>query len=458
MSHDQATTAGPLGGTIAKALQDVAEARCSRNRNAWRQRMVVELALHTGAKAAELTALTCGDVRLHPGHESLRIRSDASPRVLPLTNRLAGIFREYVGWKEEVGEDTSGQASLVCSQRGGPLTLRGWQDAWLLAQRHAGIATNGGTAVHSLESAREFAGRRIYALRNNPHDVQAWLGLSLSSNADRFRPSDLSFNPVSLRSVIEPPAIVTRRWPTSSLPELILATMYFNGTGGVMDRFEARRRLLALPEGDPLGQYWIARCLDRGRAFFPKDKELAREIALQCVSAVRDLAHGGDVMAMYLWGSEHAEVIAGGEVDPERAFHWYTKAAEQGHETSLNNIGLAYEYGRGVPRDSAMAMEYFRKGAMLHEASAMFNLAVMHAEGIGCEADLKEALRWYKKAASIGEPRSMNNLHYLYRHGLGVPKDPEAANRWYCLSGQLPQAAYSYVRPEAKYALIRAAS
>ncbi len=451
------TTTDTITGPDCAILLTSARTRAGSHANAWRQRLVVELALHTGAKVGELTTLTCGDVRLLPGHETLRIRSRNAPRVLPLTAELASALREYLRWKEQAREATGSEAPLVCSQRGGALTLRGWQDAWLLAQRHARLIDRAGKPLFSLESAREHAGRRIYTLRENPHDVQAWLGLALSSNADRFRPQDLDFNPVCLRALLEPKPGRNSRWPTNASHALLIAAGYFNGTAGVMDRYEARRRLLALPDTDPLAQYWIARCLERGRAFFPRNHDMAHEKAVKCIGQVREMAETGDVMAMYLMGSEYTEGISGVPIDHRKSLDWYLRAAEKGHETSLNNIGLLYEYGLGVERDSARAMEYFRHGASLHEGSAMFNLAVMLAEGIGCVPDLGEALTWYKKAASIGEVRSMNNLSYYYRHGIGVPKDPAAAERWYCHTGQLPHSPHGYVRPTPQPVLIRAA-
>lgn len=438
-------------------LRAAANLRLDRHSNAWRQRMVVELALYTGAKVSELVSLSVDDVRLVPGDESIRVQSDARPRVLPLTTNMARLLDEYLVWKRKVGESMEPNAPLVCSQRGGALTMRGWQDAWALAQRHAGQVDASGSPRFSLESAREYAGRMIYSLRHNPHDVQAWLGLAFHSNVERFRPSELTFNPIELRSLLPCGVVAVSGENLPRVhPELLRAVALYNGTGGRMDRYRARQHFLSVPATDPLGQYWIARFLERGRAFFPRDPELAHRKAARVIDEVLAQAEAGGSMAMYLYACACDEGL-GHEADPKLAVHWYEKAIEAGNETSWNNLGLLHEYGKGTPRNSEKAVMCFRQGAARHEGSSMFNLAVMLGEGIGAPQDLVEALYWYHRAAALGEPRSMNNLSYLYANGVGVERNAEAAERWFLLAGQLTQSARGYVNPSREIEMIRLA-
>jgi TPR repeat protein len=64
------------------------------------------------------------------------------------------------------------------------------------------------------------------------------------------------------------------------------------------------------------------------------------------------------------------------------------KAAEQGNAVAQNNLGWAYERGKGVPRD------------------------------------LNEAVRLYRLAAKQGNANGQNNLGRAYAAGKGgVPKD-----------------------------------
>lgn len=438
-------------------LRAAAHRRLDRHANGWRQRMVVELALHTGAKVSELVSLRVEDVRLVARDETIRVTSEARPRVLPLTGPMVALLDEYLTWKSSVGEATDAASPLVCSQRGGPLTMRGWQDAWALAQRHAGLLNDDRAARFSLESAREHAGRRVYGLRHNPHDVQAWLGLAFHSNVERFRPSDLSFNPVDLRPLLPGGAAPARRRRAATVhPDLARAVGLYNGTGGRLDRHRARDFFLAVPTTDPLGQFWIARCLDRGRCFFPRDPALAQRKAAGVMDEVLALADAGGAMAMYLYACACDEGL-GRAADHELAVVWYEKAIAAGNETSWNNLGLLHEYGKGTPRDSRRAVAHFREGAARHEGSSMFNLAVMLGEGISTPRDPAQALAWYHRAAALGEPRSMNNLSYLYANGLGVERNAEVAERWFLLAGQLNTSARGYVNPGREIEMIRLA-
>ena len=54
---------------------------------------------------------------------------------------------------------------------------------------------------------------------------------------------------------------------------------------------------------------------------------------------------------------------------------WYRKAAEQGYARAQSNLGLAYEYGRGVGKDNREAVRWYRKAAEQGHERAKKNLA-----------------------------------------------------------------------------------
>ena len=47
------------------------------------------------------------------------------------------------------------------------------------------------------------------------------------------------------------------------------------------------------------------------------------------------------------------------EQNSTKAVEWYTKAAEKGHSSAMNNLGLCFEYGRGVEQNLAKAVEWY---------------------------------------------------------------------------------------------------
>jgi TPR repeat protein len=49
--------------------------------------------------------------------------------------------------------------------------------------------------------------------------------------------------------------------------------------------------------------------------------------------------------------------------DYTQALNWLRKAADQGNEVSMRNIGIMYFKGWGVAQDRAEAIRWFRKAA-----------------------------------------------------------------------------------------------
>ena len=117
---------------------------------------------------------------------------------------------------------------------------------------------------------------------------------------------------------------------------------------------------------------------------------------------------------------------------------WYRKAAEQGYAAAQNNLGVAYEYGWGVPKNYAEAVKWYRKAAEQGYAYAQYNLGLMYDNGRGVPQDYaaavkwyRKAAKWYRKAAEQGDAVAQYNLGVMYRDGRGVPQDYAEALRWF---------------------------
>jgi len=82
----------------------------------------------------------------------------------------------------------------------------------------------------------------------------------------------------------------------------------------------------------------------------------------------------------------------------------YKKAAEQGDAIAQCNMGLAYENGNGVPKDSTTAAFWYRKAADQGCAIAQFTLGNLYASGNGVPKDSIQAKFWLRKSADqVGE-------------------------------------------------------
>ncbi|MGH6856621.1 MAG: tetratricopeptide repeat protein [Methylocella sp.] len=135
-----------------------------------------------------------------------------------------------------------------------------------------------------------------------------------------------------------------------------------------------------------------------------------------------------------------ASPLRAGDREARRAFdagrfaearHLWLPLAGTGDAEAALNLGLLYDLGRGVPRDSAMAYHWYRQAAEAGLTQAAFNVAVMLDSGDGAPRDSAEAALWYARAAAGGHHRAQYALAQLYAAGDGVPRNPATAEVWY---------------------------
>lgn len=90
-------------------------------------------------------------------------------------------------------------------------------------------------------------------------------------------------------------------------------------------------------------------------------------------------------------------------LDPAKALHWLSAAAEQGHAEAQFRMGFALSNGLlRQARNPRKAMDWYRAAAEKGHPLAMYQLARAYDKGEGVEKDLNKALNWYDKAASVG--------------------------------------------------------
>ena len=73
--------------------------------------------------------------------------------------------------------------------------------------------------------------------------------------------------------------------------------------------------------------------------------------------------------------------------------------AESGHTFAMNNVGMMYKKGYGVPRDYKKAVKYFKKSSDQGFSLASYNLAAMYQSGKGVKKNRKLAFKSMLKAA-----------------------------------------------------------
>ncbi len=194
-------------------------------------------------------------------------------------------------------------------------------------------------------------------------------------------------------------------------PGLLRAIDLYTGVAGRVDDDEARR-LLELEAADPadvLATMWLARVHSTGRMTFPRDPELARQIASRVIEAVRDLAASGDVEATFLMGTAYDEAL-GVDQDYLEAMRWYLRAAHSGHVLAAHNVGNMFRDGRGVEVDHATAAMWWLRAAQAGDVIPALRLGEAYEAGRGVPQDLDSARAWYEKAAAAGNATAAEAL------------------------------------------------
>jgi len=113
-----------------------------------------------------------------------------------------------------------------------------------------------------------------------------------------------------------------------------------------------------------------------------------------------------------------------------------TKLALDGSARSQFEVGLRYEYGRGVNQSDSIARCWYEQSAALQHPDAQYRLAVLFDNGWGVEEDKVKAFENYSSAASQGHVMAQHDLAMMYFYGAGTTRDVVKAYRWLRVANQ----------------------
>ena len=99
--------------------------------------------------------------------------------------------------------------------------------------------------------------------------------------------------------------------------------------------------------------------------------------------------------------------------DFQKAYSYFSTAADEGNDDAVCMIGYMYEKGYGVSQDFGQALEWYKKAADKNHGGAQNSLGRMYANGYGVERDKEQALSWYRKAAANGNKQAKNSITQL---------------------------------------------
>ncbi|MBS0517942.1 MAG: SEL1-like repeat protein [Proteobacteria bacterium] len=127
--------------------------------------------------------------------------------------------------------------------------------------------------------------------------------------------------------------------------------------------------------------------------------------------------------------------------DPQAGAGWMLRAAELGSIQAAFNIGVMYESGFVVERNSAKAAQWYRRAADAGLPAAQHNLALLLRTGKGVPRDQAEALKLLLAAAHQGMAAAMFTLGDIYERGDAAAKDLAAAVAWYEVAARFDREA-----------------
>jgi len=181
-----------------------------------------------------------------------------------------------------------------------------------------------------------------------------------------------------------------------------------------------RRLLIEANMGWNESQFTLGYCYDTGSGGVEPNSQ-------EAIHWYQEAAQAGHVTAQnnlgVLLATGHRNRIKPNHAE---AFKWYEKAAKNGHPNAEFHLGLAFLKGDGVEkRIESEAFIWFKNAAKQGHVLAQANVGAMYMSGQGIEQDFEKARKWCKKAAAQGSAIAHHNLAVIYQRGYGVKVDDQ---------------------------------
>ena len=182
---------------------------------------------------------------------------------------------------------------------------------------------------------------------------------------------------------------------------------------------------------------------DKAKEFTRKDDEPKESYE----ERMTRLADEGDVDACLTLGYMYLYGEGGMQSDSEKAFKYYSMAADKGDKIAMNNLGSLYYSGIGTKKDVRQAIKLFDDAAKLGNNEAAVNLAFIYlTSGATDNPTVKSAVvKLFNQAANGDNITAQYMMGMIYYNGFGITKNDDKAFQ------MLRKAASQY--DEAQYQL-----
>lgn len=133
-------------------------------------------------------------------------------------------------------------------------------------------------------------------------------------------------------------------------------------------------------------------------------------------------------------------------------------AIEGGASRACYNLGLLYEYGKGVQQSYELAHKYYTRGMEQHDIDSMYNLAMLYAYGRGVTQDFHKARQLLEISAQIDHPPSVYYIGIFKTYGYASEINYEQAINWFERAASLDDYRVSHKATQAAAELRQALS
>lgn len=142
-------------------------------------------------------------------------------------------------------------------------------------------------------------------------------------------------------------------------------------------------------------------------------------LLLSCISAMTSYADSYNTGAVYFANGDYAT-----------ALNIWMPLAKQGNPAAQYSIGLLYDQGKGVNKDSQQALKYFQQAVEQNLPAAQYYLGIKYYAGLGVEKSPRKARQLLTEAAHQDHLQAQYQLGILYDKGEGGSQDIQAAIKW----------------------------
>jgi uncharacterized protein len=121
--------------------------------------------------------------------------------------------------------------------------------------------------------------------------------------------------------------------------------------------------------------------------------------------------------------------------EPDKAFDYFSRAAEAGDGEAMFELAKLYEKGIGTPQNFDKALALYRQSADKGFADAINDLGFFYYQGAtGVARDQKKAVEMFLRAADLKHPQAMYNVAALIDDGVIAGKTPRDAAHYLYLA------------------------